>query len=166
VSISIRSDAGKLGKSMRGLARKHPQTVRVATREVAVEAQTLFERTVHTWTNPPQFTIEEARGTFRVGTDDPRYKWVDEGTRPHEIRPRRASVLRFTGPYQPKTKPGVLASYAGGRGRIVIWAQRVMHPGTEARGFSTIIRERVQATAANVVRAALRVLYAGEGFGP
>ena len=43
--------------------------------------------------------------------------FVEEGTRPHEIRPVRASVLRFE---------------IGGK---VIYTKRVMHPGTRAQPF-------------------------------
>lgn len=43
--------------------------------------------------------------------------WIHEGTRPHEIRPRRAKALRFT------------------IGTRVVFARRVWHPGTTANPF-------------------------------
>ena len=48
-----------------------------------------------------------------VGSDVEYARWVEEGTRPHVIVPRRARALRFL---------------VGGR---VVFARRVMHPGTQ-----------------------------------
>ncbi|MFJ3545480.1 hypothetical protein ACIPQH_25330 [Streptomyces rubiginosohelvolus] len=47
----------------------------------------------------------------------PAVRFVLDGTRPHVIRPRRASVLRFE---------------LGGR---TVFAKRVSHPGTRANNF-------------------------------
>lgn len=166
MSITIRSNVTKVGASFRRLARKFPGTVDFATRELGLEAQMLFEKTTATWTHQPTFTNQRTRQGYTVGTDDRIYGFVDRGTRAHEIRPRRTGgILRFTGPYHAKTKPNVIASYRGGRGRVAVWARRVQHPGTEPRNFSKIIRERVQRQAPNKLRAALRAVTASEGFG-
>ncbi|MFF5655197.1 hypothetical protein [[Kitasatospora] papulosa] len=52
-----------------------------------------------------------------VVCDHPAVKFVLDGTRPHIIRPRRASALRFE---------------TGGR---VVFARMVRHPGTRANNF-------------------------------
>lgn len=59
----------------------------------------------------------------------PHARFVHEGTRPHEIRPRHARALRFQ---------------IGGR---VIFAQRVRHPGTRAVPFlaAAVAEELAQA---------------------
>lgn len=61
-----------------------------------------------TWTLRPQYTIS---------TDVEYAPYVHDGTRPHVIRPKNASVLRFE---------------IGGR---VVYARVVHHPGTRARPF-------------------------------
>lgn len=61
-----------------------------------------------TWTLRPQYTIS---------TDVEYAPFVHDGTRPHEIRPRNAQVLRFV---------------VNGR---VVYARVVQHPGTRARPF-------------------------------
>ena len=53
-------------------------------------------------------------------------RYLDEGTRPHPILPRRARVLRF---------------HAQGR---VVFARRVQHPGTPALNLLARLRERGQ----------------------
>lgn len=61
-----------------------------------------------TWTLRPQYT---------VGSDVDYAAMVHDGTRPHEIRPRQAQVLRFR---------------VGSRW---VYARVVHHPGTRARPF-------------------------------
>lgn len=156
MTISIRSDAGKLGRRMHGLARKHPQTVRFATRQVADDALLLFEKTVATWTNKPLFTVEETRSSVKVGTDSPIYGYIDKGT-----RVRRALM---SPDWISKTKPNVISSRSG-RGKMLFVSRKLNRPGIQARNFSRIIKDRTQATAANTVRRFLRALYASEGFG-
>lgn len=57
------------------------------------------------------------RTIYTVGSDVEYAAMVNDGTRPHVIRPRRAQVLRFQ---------------VGGR---VVFARVVNHPGTRARPF-------------------------------
>ena len=61
--------------------------------------------------------IFSLRGSVKVGSDLEYAAFVNDGTRPHIIRPRRAQVLRFT---------------VGGR---TVFAKVVHHPGTRARPF-------------------------------
>lgn len=56
-------------------------------------------------------------GRVTVGSDLEYAGFVNDGTRPHVIRPRRAKALRFT---------------VGGR---VVYATVVNHPGARARPF-------------------------------
>jgi hypothetical protein len=57
------------------------------------------------------------RSIFTVGSDVYYAPFVNDGTRPHEIRPRRAQALRFV---------------IGGR---VVFAKVVHHPGTRPNPF-------------------------------
>lgn len=57
------------------------------------------------------------RGQFTIGTGVEYAPYVEFGSEPHEIYPRRARALRFE---------------AGGE---VVYARRVMHPGTRPRRF-------------------------------
>lgn len=55
--------------------------------------------------------------------------FVEFGTRAHEIRPRRARVLRWP------AKGSARLSGAARAGGAVIFARRVHHPGTKAKPF-------------------------------
>lgn len=149
------------------MARKLPGVVDRAVHDlVQQEAIPQFEKTVATWSRRPQFeTDKTARGyTVKVNPELP-YQFVNLGTRAHPIEARRAPLLRFTGPYHAKTKPNVISSYTGGRGRVWVAKKRVQHPGIEARNFSDIITRRVQARAKSKVIEALKKASYGEGVG-
>lgn len=57
------------------------------------------------------------RGSVTVGSDVEYAGFVNDGTKPHRIRPRNAKVLRFN---------------VGGR---TVFARVVNHPGTKAKPF-------------------------------
>jgi len=83
--------------------------------------------------------------TTEVGTDDEIYGYVDKGTRPHIIRPKRpGGVLAFPSVSAPKTKPGSLKSGRGKRGGATAFTREVHHPGTKARDFSGQIKKKME----------------------
>lgn len=57
------------------------------------------------------------RTVYTIGSDVYYAPYVNDGTRPHTIRPKRAQALRFT---------------VGGK---VVFAKVVHHPGTKPRPF-------------------------------
>ena len=163
----ITSNTSKVSERFRKMARNLPGVIDKSIRDlVEDEALPLFEKTTQTWQRKPRFmTRKTARGYgVQVDPEFP-FNYVDRGTRPHPIEARNAPLLRFTGPYHAKTKPNVIASYHGGRGRIWVSKKRVQHPGVEARNFSDIILRRVQTRAANTVRKALSDASYGAGVG-
>lgn len=114
---AVRLDRADLRRAIRGASR---QELERAGRQVLNRAKVLapvdtgrlrasgrveFRRL---WTLRPQVTIS-------FNTDYAEY--VNDGTRPHIIRPRRARALRFT---------------VGGQ---VVYARVVRHPGTRANPF-------------------------------
>lgn len=133
-----------LGKRYQDLARKVPEIKERVLREVAQSAQSDFEKTVATWDNPPEFEIEERPRSYAVVTDDERYKFVDQGTRPHVIKPTNGNYLAFQGGYQAKTTPRVIGSRSGGPSGAVVFTQVVNHPGIEAREFTKTIYDKWQ----------------------
>lgn len=107
-----------------------------------------FQRTTATWKHKVKFTSKvsanAAAGGVRieVSTKDRVYGYVDEGTRPHIIRPKRAKALAFPGgKYKPKTQPQVILSTPGGSSGKTVVRPEVHHPGTEARKFSETIKK-------------------------
>lgn len=113
------------------------------------EIVTEYKKTVQTWRNQPDFNVAvslaDGGATVLVTPDGPnrqQFEYVDRGTRPHPIYPRRARVLRFKSIYRAKTQPGVIGSSSGGASGSDVFRPFVMHPGTEARRFSEIIEQR------------------------
>ena len=108
-----------------------------------------YQGTTKNWKHKVAFTGRMSeRGmvtTTEVGTDDEIYGYVDEGTRPHIIRPKRpGGTLAFPSVSVPKTKPGSLVSGSGKRGSVDTFRKEVHHPGTEARDFSKQIKKKME----------------------
>lgn len=137
------------------LARRMPQVVDDALYLTAVEMRGDFEQTTATWKDRVRFVIEKDRRGYRVFTKDDIYRFVDEGTRPHIIRAKRAKVLAFQGGYAAKTRPGVIGSTAGGPSGGMQYAKEVHHPGTQARRFTKIIYAKWQKLVARRVQKAI-----------
>lgn len=116
--VTVRLDRGAIRRSIRGasmseLRRVGPMVVNRAKILAPVDTGRLRAaigppRYSRTWTLRPQVTID-------VNVDYAGF--VNDGTRPHVIRPKNAQVLRFV---------------VDGR---VVFAKVVHHPGTRAHPF-------------------------------
>lgn len=114
---SVRLDRADLRRAIRGASMRELRTVGpmvvnrakvlapVDTGRLRASIRGEYRRT---WTLRPQFT---------VGSDVEYAGFVNDGTRPHQIRPRNASVLRFR------------------VGNRWVYARVVNHPGTRPRPF-------------------------------
>lgn len=133
-----------------------------------------FEKTTTTWTrNKPRFVVDkdenmflrfeggsqkwemtigphaQAAGDTKGGTSAYQiWVWLDDGTRPHVIVPKKAPRLAFIwdgfGSYRPKTKPGVIDSFEGGSTGDWVYRKRVKHPGHKPRRFTQTITRKWQ----------------------
>ena len=110
-----------------------------------------FEAVTADWKNKPTFVARKyiTGEGFRI-TCSPRknkagqiFHYVNKGTPPHVIRPKRAKALRFRLGYKPRTFPGpARIRVSGGGGKAtgkVVFAKIVHHPGTKAREFDKAI---------------------------
>lgn len=102
------------------------RAVRETMRSLAEEAKQDMEATTRGWKHDATFHAIADRTGYIIGTDDEVWNWLDQGTRPHVIRPRRARRLRFV---------------TSGR---VVWARQVNHPGTKPRAWSKMIKHKYQ----------------------
>jgi len=111
---------------------------------VAKDIQIDFKVTTQTWKHKPDFPITSpAEYTRRVATDDEIYGYVNDGTRPHVILPKKpGGRLRFNTPFTSKTLPSQIMSRPGSTGANTIFSRGVQHPGTEARTFDVAIKAK------------------------
>lgn len=107
-----------------------------------------FEETTKTWNHKPIFTVDvstKGQGpAVLVGTDNEIYRFVNDGTKPHDIFPKRGKVLRFQSGYSAKTSAGVIGSGGGGASGPTLFRPYVRHPGTKARKFDEAIAKKWQ----------------------
>lgn len=98
-----------------------------AAREAEADLKKEFEDAVRLWKNPPQFRgYVRISGTLiyiSVGTADPIFKFVDQGTKPHVIKAVRAKMLHWI-------------DSDTGEDRF---AKEVNHPGSEGRHITDAI---------------------------
>lgn len=149
-----------LGKpSQRGLAPLVQEALAIAVRNEGKLIQRDFDATVRTWKHKPKFVVNLTERSVSVGTDDKVYSYVDEGTPPHIIRPKRARSLRFyAGGFRAKTTPNNLYAQKGQTAnQNLTYSQGVRHPGTEARHFTTLIKERSSKRVASSFQKELRL---------
>lgn len=142
----------------------------IAAKELALdamakEASAMFEKTFSTWKNKPTISIRATSNTRQIKVIGKIYEYVDKGTRPHIITPKRARFLSFRGGYKAKTSPGVITSRSGGASGKRVFAKLVHHPGSEARDFSVIIQERVQKRFVIIMKRVLKAYTSGEAPG-
>ncbi len=137
-------------------AARHMAAVKLAYRASAELALKEFKATTRTWKHQPDFTATGGSDGISqiVGTDDRIYGYVDEGTRPHLIRPR-GRFLRFASGYRAKTSPNTIGSRSGGAFGSTVYARAVRHPGTKPRNFTRIIGRDIQAALLRRVQQAI-----------
>jgi hypothetical protein len=111
---------------------------------VALDIKADFAVTTQTWGDKPMFAITSPTPYTRaIGTDNENYTRLNEGTRPHVIAPRPGGTLVFRTPFKSKTLPRTIASGSGSKGANQVFTRKpIQHPGTEARQFDTVIKEK------------------------
>ena len=149
----IKSKRRGAGFSNRAFKREITNELKFFGKDVKRE----FDGVVSDWTakNRPKFVVETRTKSdeitvivrpFKRRKASRIFKWVDEGTRPHVIRPKpgnKTGRLFFRTGYQPKTLP-VAKAHAGpgiATGPLVI-AKSVRHPGTKPRLFTQTIMKK------------------------
>ena len=108
------------------------RAVKQGMRAAGEEAVSILEGYTKGWSKPPTFEVVAVSDGVIVGTDDEIFGYVDEGTKPHVIVPRKAKVLRFN-PH-------------GGNGASggAVFTKRVNHPGTAPRDYTGKALKQVQ----------------------
>lgn len=121
----------------------YERAVKNALNAIATAAKADFRVTTRTWKTKPEFTIDASKPDRRiVGTDDQIYKYVNDGTRPHLIRPH-GRVLTWLGTnYRAKTTPNVIGSKGSANNNTIVYTKLVQHPGNTARNFTVVIRDK------------------------
>ena len=105
-----------------------------------------FGETTKTWDHKVAFkththlALADLTMSVEVETDDEIYGFVSDGTKKHDIRPKKpGGTLAFQSDYKAKTTRGVIGSSSGGPFGNTVFAKAVKHPGTKARRFPTTI---------------------------
>lgn len=147
VALNFRTSRGR-----RFDPREYEAEVRAAFGRVKRDIKAEFDDVVSDWNHAPEFRagfveLSADAVAVRVDATGPHRKiwqYVDKGTRPHIIRPRRGGKLRFATGYSARTQPGRAHTGSGTASGPVVYTNAVMHPGNAARGFTQDILARYQ----------------------
>ncbi len=123
------------------------------------------EMTTRFWKTPLKWTVKvdvnSSRWKLTLIMKGPgelitRWRYVDEGTRPHIIRPRRAKRLRFQSGYSAGSSAGQLFTSRGGASGATVFRPYVKHPGTKARNWSRVIARETEKPLTSWMEAAMK----------
>lgn len=112
-----------------------------------------YKRVTAQWAGQPEFDVKVTfNGRKYSVTITPkgefadRWIWVDEGTDPHIIRPKRPGYpLRFKSGYNARTEPIAQANVGNGKSfGGTVSKYFVSHPGNEAREFSSAAARQIE----------------------
>lgn len=102
-----------------------------------------FQKTVATWDHEVKFQTQislKGGPTVLVGTDDELYGLVSRDSPEHDISPKDPDgFLAYKTGFTPKSKPGVIGSFAGGKHGTYTRRKKVRHPGHKGRKFDETI---------------------------
>jgi len=112
----------------------------------------MLEQTVQHWKgNKPKFEatfdIDRKGAYLLVGpsgdTEAARiWGYLNDGTKPHIITPKRAPALAFRVPYRAGSQPNMLKTRPSQRGSRWVRTQIVRHPGNEPRNWTEVVYKR------------------------
>ncbi len=116
--------------------------IRKALEKSAKETKKLFKKTTRTWNHQPVFETRIKDDSAEVGTNDERYKWINDGTPDRPISPKTAGGrLAWQSKFVPKTIPRKIMSRQGGKsGPVDTFRRQVYHHEIEARNFAEVIQ--------------------------
>ena len=153
--VGIQTNAKDVARDLQASARELRLIMGGAMKEIGQRTRRDYERPTRTWQHKPHIIeeVETRGGKFEVmvGTDDEIFRFVDQGTRPHLIFPRKAKALRFVGGFRAKTTPGGLNSGQGGARGPLRFAAYVRHPGIKPRRFTETIQRRMNKFGPNII---------------
>lgn len=145
--FTITSNINEAQAYLRKAFDRYPKAVQTGIERAVKDIRADLERSTATWQHDVKFDVTtQIQGRniqTTVGTDDEIFGYVDQGTRPHAIAPKRPGYpLRFQAKYQAKTTPGQIWSKPGGALGPFVRAMSVWHPGTKARKIlETVLRK-------------------------
>ena len=129
------------------------QEIERELRQEGVETEAMYHRHFRTWSSKPDVVsrvkMDRTRGvgwvdTLPVGDEGliQIIEWVFHGTRQHDIPSRGPWPLRYAGTFTPRTQPGVLHSFPGGKsGEVTGHGAVVTHKGIKPRNTQETIQK-------------------------
>lgn len=117
------------------LARDIEKEVAQAVKEQNQEIARAIETMTQSWKTKLELEVDEDDEGATISTDDMRYQWVDEGTKPHQIRPANARRLRWLPGDKVRGEIARRKTAQAARD-VAVFTTVVNHPGIRPRSFT------------------------------
>ena len=95
-----------------------------------------IKRATASWSKPVELNIDESDESATIEIEDDRYRWVDEGTKPHEIKPKNARALRFLPGNRVRAEIARRKQNAAQRDVNTVFSKAVNNPGIRPRSIT------------------------------
>jgi len=158
--IEVTSNLQQVNRELERAFRKFPDMVQDGINRTVRDISADLARSTATWNHNVDFNVSITRSgrtmRTRIGTDDEIFGYVDRGTRPHIITPRRPGYpLRFMSGYKAKTIPGKIWSQPGGAFGNIVRAMVVHHPGFPGRHILRTVMQKHEPALIKNIRLAI-----------
>ena len=118
--------------------------IRKALEKTAKETKKLFKKTTATWNHQPVFETRIKDDQAEVGTNDERYKWINDGVDERTIHAKPGGRLAWQSQFTPKTTKHWIGSRQGGKsGPFDKFGTSSPWPGIEKREFDKVIQKEM-----------------------
>ena len=118
--------------------------IRKSLEAAAKETKKKFKKTTRTWNHQPVFETRIKDDQAEVGTNDERYKWINDGTPERSFTSPSGGVMAWQSQFTPKTTRRWIGSRSGGKtGPVDSFARRINHHKIEAREFDKVIQDEM-----------------------
>lgn len=116
------------------------------------EVEKDIEAHTSSWQTSVVIEFDSSEGNRKVIVPTKIFRWVDHGTKPHVIVPKRKKALSFKAGGRRKTTPGSIASGSGSSGSNRVTVKQVMHPGSKGSKFSDTIKKKYDRELGKIVQ--------------
>lgn len=124
------------------IAKQIERETKKALKEEQRETIKDLKRATSKWKTPAEFTVEKEDEGATIVTEDDRYIWVDEGTAPHTIVPKKNKFLKFRPGDRVRNEIARRQSTQTSKD-VAVYTKTVHHPGIKPRNFTeTVMRKR------------------------
>lgn len=158
MTLRISYTQSKLPDSLKKLVKQVPDIIEAEQNRISRQVADELLNLTKSWAEKPKFKITKIRQGFQISTTSSVFIWLDQGTKAHKIPGTPYPTTWVGGKYKAATRPGSMTSgtHVTSNPAYVTPLKGVIHPGTEARGWTDLLEKKYNPLMQKKVKDALR----------